>query len=103
VDARCAPERVVEAHLTDQVAYFVARLGPSGTAGLLIVKAEVIGVRVAETWTSMRKIWRRKFGVSPMVDASQSFHFLGRLSSYKSPALVMFMYRLASQTSVTSC
>ena len=32
VDARCAPEWVVEAHLTDQVAYFVARLGPSGTA-----------------------------------------------------------------------
>jgi hypothetical protein len=32
VDARCAPERVVEAHLPDQVAYFVARLRPSGTA-----------------------------------------------------------------------
>jgi hypothetical protein len=32
VDARCAPKRVVDAHLTDQVAYFVARLGPSGTA-----------------------------------------------------------------------
>ena len=32
VDARCAPERVVEAHLTDQVAYFVARLGPPWTA-----------------------------------------------------------------------
>jgi hypothetical protein len=26
-----APKRVVEAHLTDQVAYFGARLGPSGT------------------------------------------------------------------------
>jgi hypothetical protein len=29
VDARCLPEWVVEAHLTDQIAYFVARLGPS--------------------------------------------------------------------------
>jgi hypothetical protein len=32
VDTRCAPKRVVEAHLTDQIAYFVARLGPSRTA-----------------------------------------------------------------------
>jgi len=32
VNARCAPARVVEAHLTDQIAYFVARLGASGTA-----------------------------------------------------------------------
>jgi hypothetical protein len=32
VDARCAPERVVEAHPTDQITDFVARLGPSGTA-----------------------------------------------------------------------
>ena len=32
VDARCAPKRVVDAHLTDQVTYFIARLGPSGTA-----------------------------------------------------------------------
>jgi hypothetical protein len=30
MDARCAPERVVQAHLTDQVAYFVPRLGPPG-------------------------------------------------------------------------
>jgi hypothetical protein len=32
VNARCAPARVVEAHLTNQIAYFVARLGASGTA-----------------------------------------------------------------------
>ena len=32
-----------------------------------------------------------------MVDASQSFHFFERLSSYKSPALVMFVCLLAFQ------
>ena len=32
-----------------------------------------------------------------MVDASQSFHFFGRLSSYKSLALVMFVCSLAFQ------
>ena len=47
--------------------------------------------------TSILKIWRRKSGVSPMADASQSFHFFGRLSSYESPALVMFMHLLASR------
>jgi hypothetical protein len=76
---------------------------------LLILKAEVsgIGVRIAETWTSILKIWRCKFGISHlsffdsidsvMVDASQSFHFFGRLSSYKSLALVMFVCLLAFQ------
>jgi len=34
---------------------------------------------------------------SVMVDASQLFHCLGRLWSYKSPARVMFMRRLAFQ------
>jgi hypothetical protein len=33
-----------------------------------------------------------------MADASQSFHSLGRPWSYKSPARMMFMHRLASQS-----
>ena len=44
VDARCAPERVVEARLTDQVAYFVARLRPSGDSVIAIAsKSESLG------------------------------------------------------------
>jgi hypothetical protein len=43
------------------------------------------------------KIWQRKFGVRVMVNASQSFRFFERFSSYKRPALVMFMHLLAFQ------
>jgi hypothetical protein len=44
----------------------IGQFAPHLEAGhrLLIFKAEVIGVRVAKTWTSILKIWRRKFGVS---------------------------------------
>jgi len=72
---------------------------------LLILKAEVSGIDVRIA--SILKIWRCKFGISHLsffdsidsvvVDASQSFHFFERLSSYKSPALVMFVCLLAFQ------
>jgi hypothetical protein len=54
------------------------------------------------TWTLILKIRRRKSGVSPMADASQSFHFFRRLSSYKSPARMMFMRLLGLPTMATS-
>jgi hypothetical protein len=64
-DAASAPLGITLApknHPPDPIRQFAPNLEASHR--MLIFKAEVIRVRVAETWTSILKIWQRKFGVS---------------------------------------
>jgi hypothetical protein len=64
---------------------------------LLILKAEVRASVFGSPKHGHSQDMASKFGVRVMANAARSFHFFGRLSSYKSLSLVMFMYRLAFQ------